>query len=391
MDFNSLFFAVEYHSPKTFLKKMVRMKIGYLANIRLPSERAHSVQIVHMCRAFSETGTELALFANTRSRAVLQEIQNYYQIPLTFKIKRLSHGLFLPKILPAYYASEFFFALNFLVHRYANDFDILYSRQEWVLWILSLFLHPSKLVWESHEAKLNFPARKLLKKGIKTVAISEGIFEDYTKFGIAKENLLVAHDGIDESFFESVETKGEARKRLGIPADKTVAMYIGGFDGWKGIEIFFAAASFASGVLFVAVGGSKEQVALFSQKYPNVLFLGQLPYMDLRNNQQAADVLVIPNSGKTELSARYTSPLKLFAHMASGVPIIASDIPSLTTVTGRELVTLVVPDSPEALVGGIQTVFAHYDQKMQLAQELKRVSVGYTWTERAKKIIHFCK
>ena len=360
------------------------MKIAYLANIRFPSERAHAIQITQMCDAFFRLGIDTTLFVNKRTTDKNAEA-------CTFKVKRLSHGFFLPSIKIAFYSSELFFAGAFLFRENKKDFDIVYSRHEWIIWLLGHFISPSKLVWESHEAKLNFPARRLLKWGIKTVAISEGIFEDYAKFGIPKGQMVVAHDGIDESFFKGVEAKSEARDRLSLSLQENIVMYIGGFDTWKGVETFFAAADLYRGARFVAIGGSAEQVVVFFKKYPKVLFLGQLPYSDLKDNQQAADVLIIPNSGKTELSSRHTSPLKLFAHMASGVPIVASDLPSLATVTGDKLVALVPADNPEALAKGVLNVFAHYDAKKQLAQELKTVSMRYTWTERAKNIVNFIK
>ena len=365
------------------------MKIAYLANVRFPSERAHSVQIVHMCNAFSLCNAEVTLFANKRNNDSLEEIAKHFSLDLTFKLERLPHGIFWHAFKPAYYFSELYFSLSFLFTKKHNSFDFIYSRHEWIIWFLSLFIKPDKLVWESHEAKLNFPARNVLKKGIKTVTISEGISEDYEKYGVEHRQILVAHDGIDESFFANIETKETARKRLGLPAQGRIAMYIGGFDEWKGVETFFASTDFLENISVVAIGGNPEQIADLLKLYSKVTFLGQLPYGDLKNNQQGADVLVIPNSAKTELSARYTSPLKLFAHMASGVPIVASDIPSLTTVTGSKLITLSAPDSPEALAEGIQLVFTDYEAKKDKAQELKEVSLGYTWNKRAQCIINF--
>jgi hypothetical protein len=361
------------------------MKIAYLANIRFPSERAHSVQIVHMCTAFSEAGADLTLHVNKRSEASLAEIETYFGFKIPFKVVRISHGLFIPQVKLAYYASELFFAANFLINQKHSNFDLIYSRHEWVIWFISLFINPSKLVFESHEAKLNFPARSILRKNIKVVAISEGIEEDYLRFGAPKKLLLVAHDGIDDSFFGEVEDKNQARTRLGLPVQKKIAMYIGGFDAWKGVEIFFS----ASEVLFVAIGGSSEQVTAMKKKYPDVTFLGQRPYFELKDNQQAADVLVVPNSAKNDLSARYTSPLKLFAHIASGIPLVVSDIPSLMAVTGHELVIPTAPDSKEALAATLNDVLGSMQYRQQKAQELKQTAIRYTWTNRAEKITDF--
>lgn len=365
------------------------MKIAYLANVRFPSERAHAAQIAHMSQAFAQSGVSLDLVVNKRITSDKIAIDSYFKIDSTFKVIRIPSGFFSPKIKASFYFSELFFTLSFLYLCKSKSYDILYARSEWIVWALSIFVSIEKLIWESHEAKLNFPARRILHKGIKTVVISEGIHESYIKYGVPAQQILVAHDGIDESFFGAVETKEQARTRLGISAGEKVAMYIGGFDEWKGVETFFAASSLLPSIKFVAIGGTSEQVSSFSKKYPVVTFLGQKPYVDVKHNQQAADVLVIPNSGVSKLSSSYTSPLKLFAHMSSGVPVIVSDLPSLVTVTGRDLVTVVESDNPEALSKGIELVFSNYEAKKTSAQELRKVSMRYTWNQRAESIIDF--
>lgn len=358
------------------------MKIAYLANVRFPTERAHSIQISNMCESFSHEGCEVSLFVNRRVS------DNEKDSNVSYKVLRLQHGFFIPKLKISYYLSELLFAISFLFSNQQKNFDVIYSRHEWIVWFLSLFLPSQKLVWESHEAKLNFPAQKLLNKGIKTVVISEGIFDEYIKFGIAPQQLLVSHDAIDGSFLGAVESKDVARTRLGLPLEQKIVMYIGGFDGWKGVETFFAAAALLPEIAFVAIGGSSEQTKHFSEKYPNVNFLGQHPYADLKNNQQAADVLVVPNSNKIKLSSHYTSPLKLFAHMASGIPLVLSNIPSIRRITGDSHVTLVEPDNPRALAAGIVSVFDSLGAKIASAQQMVTLARKYTWNERAKRILN---
>lgn len=365
------------------------MKIAYLANIRFPSERAHATQIVHTCQAFAQNGIHIDLIVNRRRNESIFDIGKYFNIDPKFNLIRISHGFFSTKMKIFFHFSSLWFCISFILKIKYKKYDIIFSREEWIVWLLSFVISNKRLVWESHEAKLNLPARRILHKGIKTVVISEGIHESYIKYGMPTEQILVAHDGIDESFFGAVETKEQARTRLGISTGEKVAMYIGGFDEWKGVETFFAASSVLPSIKFVAIGGTSEQVSSFSKKYPVVTFLGQKPYVDVKHNQQAADVLVIPNSGVSKLSSSYTSPLKLFAHMSSGVPVIVSDLPSLVTVTGRDLVTVVEPDNPEALSKGIELVFSNYEAKKTSAQELRKVSMRYTWNQRAESIIDF--
>ena len=65
-----------------------------------------------------------------------------------------------------------------------------------------------------------------------------------------------------------------------------------------------------------------------------------------------ADVLVLPNTA-TEVSARYTSPLKLFEYLAAGRPIVASRLPALAEVLEDDVnALLVAPGDPAALADG---------------------------------------
>jgi glycosyltransferase involved in cell wall biosynthesis len=100
-------------------------------------------------------------------------------------------------------------------------------------------------------------------------------------------------------------------------------------------------------------------------------------------------MLVIPNTAKNDLSAKYTSPLKLFAHMASGVPIVCSKIPSLQSIVSEKQVTFFQADSSYALAGAVGMMFDAYEEKEVAATELKQTAKKYTWTNRASSILSF--
>ncbi len=363
------------------------MKIAYLANIRFPSERAHAVQITHMCNAFCENGAEVDLFVSKRQFE--GSVESTFEINPEFEVIRILPNNIYPKFKFTFYIGELLFALGFLFGTKKIEYEIIYSRSEWVLYFLSFAVTSKKIIWESHEAKFNIAAKRLLNKKVRTVAISKGIKDFYLKKNIPSEQVLIADDGIDESFFGDISSKNESRNKLGLDLNSFVVMYVGGFDEWKGIETFFAAAKLIPEVNFVAIGGSKNQIKSLSEKFPKVTFLGSLPYNELRDNQQAADILVIPNTGKNELSNSYTSPLKLFAHMTSGVPILASNIPSLNNVLSTVQATFFRADSFEDLSAGINEIKNNHQLKLAHAKELKLVSRKYTWNNRAKLILGF--
>jgi len=364
------------------------MGIHYLANIRFPSERAHAAQIAHMAEAFSQLAPVTLIVTNRADRAELVIPTDYFGFTPSFSIKKLSSWSLAHTAKFFYYLNSFWFTLQYRLRHY-DPAVVVYCRDEILIALLLLFFVPVKqLVFESHEAKWNWPARFLLRRGVKTIVISDAIRDDYLSYNVPTSQLLMAYDGIDESFFEHVPSKLEARNTLGLSPEESIVMYIGGFDAWKGIDTFCAAAQ-ASDKTFVVIGGSLSQVHEYQNRYPNVRFLGARPYRELKNHQQAADVLVVPNGATSPLGARYTSPLKLFAHMASGVPLVITDVPSLVSVTGTRAVTVAAPDNSEALASAIDRVFQDYELAIQNATSIKETSRQYMWTERAKRILSF--
>lgn len=369
------------------------MRIAYIANIRFPSERAHATQIVHMANAFSSCGHEVTLFVSNRKTHITESPEDYYGVRFSFALKRIHildivgaiHSF--PKFLHAYlYMLErLLFAIRFVFSARHESYDIFYCRDEWVLWCVSLLYRNQKVVWESHEGKYNFPARRLIARG-QVVVISEGIRDYYARLGHDAKQFLVAHDAVDDTFFELQASREEARERLGLVSKKPVVMYIGGFDRWKGVETLFQVSKVLDEARVVVIGGTEKEIETAKGKYPQVLFLGFRPYKELFINQRAADILVIPNTATNALSASFTSPLKLFAHMTSHVPIVLSDIPSLRSVLDNDSAFFFAPDDVHALAEAIHEVLSHPESAHEKAQQAFETSRRYTWKNRAEHI-----
>jgi glycosyltransferase involved in cell wall biosynthesis len=276
--------------------------------------------------------------------------------------------------------------------------DVIYSRDAVVL--LQYLLLGRNVVYEAHTkptAISKFVARNTARK---VVVISHGLAEAYERVGVRKERIIVAPDGVDLKEFEHPESQESARRRLGLPIEKNkkIVLYIGRLDGWKGVDTLCEAtvllegkegnASVAS-VHVAIIGGEPAQVESFKKKYQNsnLTFLGFHPYAELADNQAAADVLVLPNTAKDEDSARYTSPLKLFTYMASGKPIIASDLPSIREVLSDDSAYFFTPDDAHALAEKIAEALAEPDVAVHKAAKARELLKNYTWHERAGSIL----
>jgi glycosyltransferase involved in cell wall biosynthesis len=97
-------------------------------------------------------------------------------------------------------------------------------------------------------------------------------------------------------------------------------------------------------------------------------------------------VLVLPNP-RSAISTEFTSPLKLFEYMASGRPIVASDLPSIREVlTDGYNALLVEAGNPQALIDGVRRIKADTALAERLATQALQDVHRFTWDRRAERL-----
>jgi glycosyltransferase involved in cell wall biosynthesis len=214
-----------------------------------------------------------------------------------------------------------------------------------------------------------------------------------TVLGIPEEAMLVEQNAVSLQDFNVPIGKEEARKKLGLETTIPIVLYTGHLYGWKGVDTLALSAKQVPEAQFIFVGGREwDDLPAFCQKYKdtlNIRVTGHRPYQELALWQKAADILVLPNSGKEDISRFYTSPMKLFGYMASGRPIIASDLPSVREVVSDQAALFVPPDDPDALHGAIKKVLADIALQEKLARGALVEVQNHTWTARASRISSF--
>lgn len=370
-------------------------KIVYIANIRLPTEKAHGIQIMETCEALVKEGVEVELVVPRRLNKITQDPFSYYQIKKTFGIRyiltidlvRLGKIGFLIQLLTFVGFLSFY-----LLWRYWQNKEVLfYTRDEIsALYLLTL---GKRVVWEAHAGQKNWFARQIIRRQIPTVVITRGLSALYERMGLDSDKILIAPDGVNLGKFNLLISKKEARVRTSLPIEKKLVIYTGHLYKWKGADILACAAEYVdSDTVFVFVGGIGGDVDKFRDQYghvSNIKILGQKSYKDIPLYLKAADVLVLPNSGKEDISRLYTSPMKLFEYMASKTPIIAAGLPSIKEVLNESNSYLFAPDEPLGLARVLKKVLSDRTESQKRAILAFNDVREYTWSNRAKKIIAF--
>lgn len=387
------------------------MKLIYIANSRIPTEKANGFQIMKMCEGFSQSGyrPEVILVIPNRFNEIKENPFQYYRIRPSFEIKKLPTLDLIPLagILGpiANLIESISFSIFTIFYLKKQKPDLIYSRDQFTLWFLSFF--KNKFVFEIH----SFPRRTSIYKRIwykacKIVTITQGLKDliikqfKSTQADVASK-ILVAHDAVDLSAFKAViGSSQDFRIDLGLPQNNFLIGFIGKFrtlDMEKGISTMIDALSLLDkNQKMVFVGGSEEEIK-FYRSYANkknvlsqCLFFGHQPYEKVIKFIKAMDVLVIPFPNRPHY-AFYASPLKLFEYMASGRPIIVSDLPALREVLNEKNAIFFKPEDADDLVRAIKMFASSQMLAYHLSQQALSDVEEYTWHKRAEKILEFTK
>lgn len=381
------------------------MKLLYLANQRIPTEKAYGMQIVEMCEAFADLGIEVELVAPFRKNSLKEDLFDYYSVKRNFKfIQILSVDWYWPGVLDklAFWLKSIISARKLARHALSVSPQVFYSREEFPIYFLSL-RNGRNIFYEAHKFSklLKFFSKGFNAKGIKIITITNGLKEEFVKIGFNPDNVLVAPDGVDEVKIKEQEfepiNKEEARKRLDLPLYDKILVYTGSLYEWKGVYVLADVAKILENeALVIIVGGSKNiEEDKFSRylKEKNINNLKITGYIkdskivDLYCS--SADTLILPNTSTEKISKIYTSPLKLFSYMTMRRPIVASDLPSIREVLNEDNAVLVKPNDPEELANGIRKILANQSLALRISNKAFADVHDFTWQKRAQNILNF--
>ena len=223
-----------------------------------------------------------------------------------------------------------------------------------------------------------------------TVATSPQEQEHMRSLVSSKGNVQIVPCGTDIHRFGSVSQQ-DARAKLGIDAEAKVVFYIGRFDKRKGIETLVRAAHQSQWrsderLQLIIGGGSRpgRSDGVERERIEGIVhdlglaertnFPGRIDDQDLPLYYAAADICVVPS---------HYEPFGLVAieAMASGTPVVASDVGGLQfTVVDEETGLLAPPKDVPAFAHAIDRILSDPQWRNQLGKTArKRVEDKFSW------------
>ena len=378
----------------------MKRKIYYVANSRIPTQRAHGLQIMKTCEALARTGAEVELILPGRFNEMSDDAFTYYRAERIFTVKKLFTVDIAPQREPShpffYLVQSLTFAISaFLYLLFRPKDDLIYFRFNHILLAAFSLFRKRNITCEAHFLATGWHKRLLLKN-TNIIVVNCAAEEAYGKETNFEKKVLTVPDGVAVKDFSLDISRSEAKQKLGLPPDKRSVIYTGYFYKWKGIDtLMHAAQHLPADTVLVLVGGAENDTAPLRRMAEemgmhNVIFAGFRPYGEMAMYQRAADCLVLTGSKKYEQSDLFTSPLKLFEYMASGNPIIASRTRAIEEILQSDHNALLVdPDDPKALADGISRILSDHVLSDRLAKQARQDAVQYDWEHRARRILSF--
>jgi glycosyltransferase involved in cell wall biosynthesis len=353
------------------------------------SQWAHAINTVKMAQGFSRVGHRVSIVC----RSPLGGTVSHEELTKIYGLTANLHWIQLPQRILSFTVDEFWrFALLALAVTLRLKPDLIYARNYLFPAVTSILGMATIAESHSHPGNSTAPFLRFIRASRKRsflllITISKLLAEHYNSLGVPQEKLLVLPDAVDLHLFQRPRS---------LPASPYSShgphiVYTGHLYDYKGIPTILQAAALLPDAQFHMIGGWPEDIKKQEQYAQdlglrNVRFYGMQPQSALPPFLWHADILLLPPS-QHHPSAAWTSPLKLGEYLASGTPVIATDIVALRSLVTEKEVEFVPPDNPGALARAIHLLLADKQRSEQLITGALQKAQELSFEQRAKTIL----
>lgn len=214
-----------------------------------------------------------------------------------------------------------------------------------------------------------------------------------------RRKIAIVPPGVDAERFSPLGHV-EAKRQLGLDEDQNLLLFVGRIEPLKAVDSILEAiglirqqcSSLLDGVYFAVIGGDPKdpddlELARLQSMAANmclkeqVRFLGTKDHDMLPSYYAAASAVIVPSDyesfGMVALEA-----------MASGTPVIASDVGGLAFLVRDSQTGFLVPvRDPSSLAKAIRVILTEPEQRQKLGQNAAELAQQYAWPHIAEQLI----
>ncbi|OBU12744.1 glycosyltransferase [Morganella psychrotolerans] len=349
------------------------MKIAYIDPYPVPAYRVASLQIVQMIDAMARRGCSVEMVSPQSSVSADTILGRAIDARVSFTgLKNIRKTWFFP------FNSQKVFNYQVSAWLKKNPVDAVFTRNLKMAYYL-LNKHPgipcffeshevfSQSFRESHDLSGIKNQRKLAKL-LKTESI---VYRDasavFVKTALIKVDaqalyktdtpVYITSNGVDLLAAGAVTGTVNSKQKDA----KTNLLYLGSLHPWKGLPTIIHALPALENVTLNVAGGKPEQIAELKvlaetlEVADRICFMGYVEPVKRFQVIADADICVLPLTDSS-MGGRYTSPLKLFEYMAMKKPVVISDLPSIRSITGDDMVNFAKSGDAASFAGTIRRI-----------------------------------
>ena len=372
------------------------MRILFPTLARFPGPGASVVQVANMAQALAELGHEVVVVAPAgppRSAASGASTEQDFGFVPAFAVRTLSRGI--------HRGQSYLHALRIARIASTERFDLVFSRNLRACLLPAMRGIPT--VFEVHTLNvLTGPQDRRVVRRLQRapgfggfVAISQALADDVARtVGIDPERILVAHDAV------RITDDTSTAARVESPQGTVSVGYTGSMYPGRGVELLVTVVEREPRITLHLVGGPEQVARAWATSAPRAHAAGRIvihgPVSPARSRelQRGFDVLVAPFARRVSTdsgvdSSRWMSPMKVFEYMASGRPIVISDLPVLREILRPGIdAIMVTPEDADALADAVRLLADDRALAGRLAASaLERARELFTWRRRAERIL----
>ena len=217
-------------------------------------------------------------------------------------------------------------------------------------------------------------AKRIISIGYNT----EGYAGNY-----CEKTTIIPNSVVVEEFREFYAKKPQLKKKLGLEGKK-VALFVGRLEPHKGVDYLIDALNYVENpedlmLIIVGSGSLLETLKNKTRKNSKIVIKGPLYGDALKEMYAASDILVIP-------SLYEGLPTVLLEGMASGLGVIASDIPSIRPVVNEDFCLLVKPKNSREIAKAIESLI-HDERKLsKMGRFALMCSKKFDWSKSVLRV-----
>jgi glycosyltransferase involved in cell wall biosynthesis len=289
-----------------------------------------------------------------------------------------------------------------------NRYDFIHAHEEAVFFCLLVkFLFNKPYLYDMHSSlpqqleNFNFTKLKAIvkifeylerisiSKASSIITICNELEEQVGRYGYSEKNELIQNTLFFPVAFSDDACTVELKNIINTK-DKAIVLYAGTFEPYQGLDMYLESIKIilkqTKDLMFVFLGGKSEQVLEMRKRAEelhiseNTIFTGLLEVNLVKEFIKEAHALVSPRSKGTN------TPLKIYEYMASGIPIIATNLKTHTQELDEDCAFLTNPD-PEGFANGVLECFKNREEgKRRARNAYRRYTMKYGETIYKKKL-----